>query len=130
MSGTSKGVRWSKRRWWRYPARAAAAGVVALVEPGLGEAVADVVFRWDPVPGASTYQIQVSPNADWSNNVDEWCQTAEPGVHAIGDVIPTPWLAHVASMEGVMVVERIAGRDVRPVPYGVKPLALAPAAPE
>jgi dihydrolipoamide dehydrogenase len=53
--------------------------------------------------------------------VDEWCETAEPGVHAIGDVIPTPWLAHVASMEGVMVVERIAGRDVRPVPYDETP---------
>ncbi|HET6361824.1 MAG TPA: FAD-dependent oxidoreductase, partial [Gemmatimonadota bacterium] len=44
--------------------------------------------------------------------VDEWCETSEPGVYAIGDVIPTPWLAHVASMEGVMVVERIAGEDV------------------
>lgn len=53
--------------------------------------------------------------------VDEWCETAEPGVYAIGDVIPTPWLAHVASMEGVMVVERIAGRDVRPVPYEETP---------
>jgi dihydrolipoamide dehydrogenase len=53
--------------------------------------------------------------------VDEWCETAEPGVYAIGDVIPTPWLAHVASMEGVMVVERIAGSDVRPVPYGETP---------
>ena len=53
--------------------------------------------------------------------VDEWCETAEPGVYAIGDVIPTPWLAHVASMEGVMVVERIAGRDVRPVPYDETP---------
>jgi dihydrolipoamide dehydrogenase len=53
--------------------------------------------------------------------VDEWCETSEPGVHAIGDVIPTPWLAHVASMEGVMVVERIAGRDVRPVPYDETP---------
>lgn len=53
--------------------------------------------------------------------VDEWCETSEPGVHAIGDVIPTPWLAHVASMEGVMVVERIAGRDVRPVPYRETP---------
>ncbi|MBW3660909.1 MAG: dihydrolipoyl dehydrogenase [Gemmatimonadetes bacterium] len=53
--------------------------------------------------------------------VDEWCETAEPGVHAIGDVNPTPWLAHVASMEGVMVVERIAGEDVRPVPYGETP---------
>ncbi len=53
--------------------------------------------------------------------VDEYCETAEPGVHAIGDLVPTPWLAHVASMEGVMVVERIAGRDVRPVPYGETP---------
>ncbi len=53
--------------------------------------------------------------------VDEWCETSEPGVHAIGDVIPTPWLAHVASMEGVMVVERIAGEDVRPVPYDETP---------
>ena len=53
--------------------------------------------------------------------VDEWCETAEPGVYAIGDVNPTPWLAHVASMEGVMVVERIAGRDVRPVPYDETP---------
>ena len=53
--------------------------------------------------------------------VDELCETAEPGVYAIGDVIPTPWLAHVASMEGVMVMERIAGKDVRPVPYGETP---------
>lgn len=53
--------------------------------------------------------------------VDEWCETAEPGVYAIGDVNPTPWLAHVASMEGTMVVERIAGKDVRPVPYDETP---------
>jgi dihydrolipoamide dehydrogenase len=53
--------------------------------------------------------------------VDEWCETAEPGIYAIGDVNPTPWLAHVASMEGVMVVERIAGREVHPVPYRETP---------
>jgi dihydrolipoamide dehydrogenase len=53
--------------------------------------------------------------------VDRWCETAEPGVYAIGDVNPTPWLAHVASMEGVMVVERIAGRPVQPVPYEETP---------
>lgn len=53
--------------------------------------------------------------------VDEFCETGEPGVYAIGDVNPTPWLAHVASMEGVMVVERIAGLDVRPVPYDETP---------
>ncbi|MDX1661288.1 MAG: dihydrolipoyl dehydrogenase, partial [Gemmatimonadota bacterium] len=53
--------------------------------------------------------------------VDEWCETAESGVYAIGDVNPTPWLAHVASMEGTMVVERIAGEEVRPVPYDETP---------
>ncbi|HUP00658.1 MAG TPA: dihydrolipoyl dehydrogenase [Gemmatimonadota bacterium] len=53
--------------------------------------------------------------------VDEYCETAEPGVFAIGDVNPTPWLAHVASMEGVMVVERIAGREIHPVPYDETP---------
>jgi hypothetical protein len=40
-----------------------------LVEPALTESVEDVAFRWEPVAGASTYHLQVSPNADWSNNV-------------------------------------------------------------
>lgn len=53
--------------------------------------------------------------------VDEWCETAEAGVYAIGDLIATPLLAHVASMEGILVVERIAGLEVRPVPYGETP---------
>jgi dihydrolipoamide dehydrogenase len=41
--------------------------------------------------------------------VDEWCRTGEPGVYAIGDVVGAPWLAHKASHEGVMCVEKIAG---------------------
>ncbi len=40
---------------------------------------------------------------------DEWSATGEPGVHAIGDVAGPPWLAHKASHEGVICVERIAG---------------------
>jgi dihydrolipoamide dehydrogenase len=40
---------------------------------------------------------------------DEWCQTDEPGVYAIGDVAGPPWLAHKASHEGILCVERIAG---------------------
>ena len=48
--------------------------------------------------------------------VDEYQQTAEKGVYAIGDVIPTPLLAHLASKEGVVAVEHIAGyKDVRPI---------------
>ena len=40
---------------------------------------------------------------------DEWCRTAEPGVYAIGDVAGAPWLAHKASHEGIVCVEKIAG---------------------
>ena len=41
--------------------------------------------------------------------VDEWMRTDEPGVYAIGDVVGAPWLAHKASHEGVLCVEKIAG---------------------
>lgn len=48
--------------------------------------------------------------------VDEYQQTAEKGVYAIGDVVPTPLLAHLASKEGIVAVEHLAGRkDVRPI---------------
>lgn len=40
---------------------------------------------------------------------DEWSRTAEPGVYAIGDVTGAPWLAHKASHEGIICVEKIAG---------------------
>ena len=43
--------------------------------------------------------------------VDDHCQTAAPGVFAIGDIVRGPMLAHKASEEGVMVVERIAGKQ-------------------
>jgi dihydrolipoamide dehydrogenase len=53
---------------------------------------------------------------------DAWCRTAEPGVYAIGDVAGAPWLAHKASHEGILCVEKIAGLpglhplDVRRIP--------------
>lgn len=40
---------------------------------------------------------------------NEWCATAEPGIYAIGDVAGPPWLAHKASHEGVLCVEKIKG---------------------
>ncbi|MBF0248987.1 MAG: dihydrolipoyl dehydrogenase [Alphaproteobacteria bacterium] len=40
---------------------------------------------------------------------DQWLQTDEPGVYAIGDVAGAPWLAHKASHEGILCVEKIAG---------------------
>jgi len=48
--------------------------------------------------------------------VDQWLRTGEPGVYAIGDLVGPPWLAHKASHEGVICVERIAGvNDVHPL---------------
>lgn len=48
--------------------------------------------------------------------IDEYQQTGEPGVYAIGDVVPTPLLAHLASKEGIVAVEHMAGhKDVRPI---------------
>jgi dihydrolipoamide dehydrogenase len=48
--------------------------------------------------------------------VDEYQQTAEKGVYAIGDVVPTPLLAHLASKEGIVAVEHLAGqKNVRPI---------------
>ena len=48
--------------------------------------------------------------------VDRWLRTDEPGVYAIGDIVGPPWLAHKASHEGVICVEKIAGLpDVHPL---------------
>jgi dihydrolipoamide dehydrogenase len=48
--------------------------------------------------------------------IDQWCQTGEPGVYAIGDLVGPPWLAHKASHEGVICVEKIAGvKGVHPL---------------
>ncbi|MBT3071109.1 dihydrolipoyl dehydrogenase [Rhodomicrobium sp. Az07] len=47
--------------------------------------------------------------------VDEFCRTTVPGVYAIGDVAGPPWLAHKASHEGIICVEKIAGRDPHPL---------------
>lgn len=48
--------------------------------------------------------------------VDEFQQTGEKGVYAIGDVVPTPLLAHLASKEGIVAVEHMAGKkDVKPI---------------
>ena len=49
--------------------------------------------------------------------VDQFMRTGEPHVYAIGDIVPTPWLAHVASAEGILAIEHMAGMDVRPINY-------------
>lgn len=49
-------------------------------------------------------------------HVNEWCETDEPNVYAIGDIAGAPWLAHKASHEGIICVEKIAGlKDIHPL---------------
>jgi len=50
--------------------------------------------------------------------VNDFYQTNIPGYYAIGDVVPGPALAHVASAEGITCVEKIAGLNVDPIDYG------------
>lgn len=50
--------------------------------------------------------------------VNEWYQTNVPGYYAIGDIIPTQALAHVASAEGITCVEKIKGMHVDKIDYG------------
>ncbi|MCL4129093.1 UNVERIFIED_CONTAM: hypothetical protein GTU68_064018 [Idotea baltica] len=50
--------------------------------------------------------------------VDDYYQTNVPGIYAIGDVVPGPALAHVASAEGIICVEKIAGHHPAPLDYG------------
>ena len=50
--------------------------------------------------------------------VNDYYQTTVPGYYAIGDIVKGPALAHVASAEGILCVEKIAGHDVEPLDYG------------
>lgn len=53
--------------------------------------------------------------------VNDYYQTNIPGYFAIGDVLPTQALAHVASAEGIICVEKIAGHNPEPLDYGNVP---------
>ena len=53
--------------------------------------------------------------------VNEYMETSVKGVYAIGDVTPSPLLAHVASHEGILAVERIADKHPVPIKYGQVP---------
>ncbi len=63
--------------------------------------------------GLEATKVKVEKNQILTN---EWCETAEKGVYAIGDVAGAPWLAHKASHEGIICVEKLAGqKDVHPL---------------
>ncbi|MEU6339699.1 dihydrolipoyl dehydrogenase [Streptomyces sp. NPDC046977] len=49
--------------------------------------------------------------------VDEYMRTSVPTISAIGDLVPTPQLAHVGFAEGILVAERVAGQRAVPIDY-------------
>jgi len=53
--------------------------------------------------------------------VDEQMRTAVPGVYAVGDVVPTPQLAHVAFAEAIVAIKSILGEPVTPIAYDKVP---------
>ncbi|MBI9037998.1 MAG: dihydrolipoyl dehydrogenase [Bacteroidales bacterium] len=53
--------------------------------------------------------------------VDDFYQTNISGYYAIGDIVHGPALAHVASKEGIICVEKIAGKNPEPLDYGIIP---------
>jgi dihydrolipoamide dehydrogenase len=56
--------------------------------------------------------------------VDEYCQTGEPSVYAIGDLINTPQLAHVGYAEAILVVKHLLDESPMPIMYDRVPWAI------
>ena len=65
--------------------------------------------------GLDKTNIQLGPKG--TITIDPMMRTTEPGVFAIGDVTPYPWLAHCASAQGIVAAEFIAGKNPRPLNY-------------
>ena len=69
--------------------------------------------------GLEKTKVVVNPRG--TIKVNQYCETDEPNVFAIGDVIDTAWLAHLASKEGILVVEKLAGKKVEPINHRLVP---------
>jgi dihydrolipoamide dehydrogenase len=79
------------------------------------------VGRMPFIEGLGLESTKVTVNPRGTIKVNEYCETEEPNVYAIGDVIDTAWLAHLASKEGILVVEKIAGKKVEPIKHNLVP---------
>jgi dihydrolipoamide dehydrogenase len=64
--------------------------------------------------GLENMPIELNRGSIYTN---EFYQTTEPGIYAIGDVIGGLQLAHVASHEGIIAIEQIAGKNPSPLDY-------------
>lgn len=65
--------------------------------------------------------VGVEHDDDGYISVDEFQRTTVPNIYAIGDILRTPWLAHVASAQGILAADHCAGKAVRPINYRTIP---------
>jgi dihydrolipoamide dehydrogenase len=98
-------------------------GVKAFVKTAKGEEIleADIVLSAvgikTNIENIGLEEVGIATDRD-KILVNDFYQTNIPGYYAIGDVVPGPALAHVASAEGITCVEKIAGLHVHPMDYG------------
>ncbi len=98
-------------------------GVKATVKTQKGEEIleADVVLSAvgikSNIENIGLEEVGIATDRD-KILVNDYYQTNIPGYYAIGDVVPGQALAHVASAEGILCVEKIAGMHVEPLDYG------------
>lgn len=98
-------------------------GVKATVKTSKGEEIleADIVLSAvgikTNIEGIGLEEVGIATDRD-KILVNDYYQTNVPGYYAIGDVTPGQALAHVASAEGILCVEKIAGMHVEALDYG------------
>jgi dihydrolipoamide dehydrogenase len=79
------------------------------------EKILIAVGRSPQTEGIGLERTKIKPERGFLKT-DQWMQTEEPGVYAIGDIVAgMPQLAHAGSMQGMVAVARIAGKAARPV---------------
>ncbi|EID75518.1 dihydrolipoyl dehydrogenase [Imtechella halotolerans] len=99
------------------------AGVKATIKTSKGEEIleADIVLSAvgikTNIEGIGLEDVGIAVDRD-KILVNDYYQTNIPGYYAIGDVTPGQALAHVASAEGILCVEKIAGMHVEALDYG------------
>ena len=102
-------------------------GTVVHLEDGTEVAVDAVIVSVGRRPNSGPLGLEATiVNVDERGFVetDEYCQTTEKGVYAIGDLIDSPQLAHVAYAEAVMVIKHMLGEQPLPVDYERVPWAI------
>ncbi|MEM6531308.1 MAG: dihydrolipoyl dehydrogenase [Myxococcota bacterium] len=65
--------------------------------------------------------VGVDHDKDGYISVDEYNRTSVPNIYAIGDILRTPWLAHVASAQAILAVDHLSGKKVHTINYRTIP---------